>query len=374
MKELPALLIPFGTALAIYFPPLRRFGFWIASAVSLIMAFLAKGELRWIWGFFAYAFLLGKFAKASPFAAFWAMLSLGAVHASWLSAQEPFSALLLSFSLLLALPAIWEEQKLDLPGASVFLLLAAGPFLTLGLSTEWRLAIILASLLGALPFHLWVRSIMRDGPSFGATLLAAGFRAVILGWLLKEGLRPASGLPQEILHWLGVLSVIWGAFRAAIAEDWGELSAYAATAEAGALLLLAIEGRLEAAFVYSLLAGLGLLALGVGAWSLKLSLEESYPATIAASLLLAGILAVAGLPLTPGFSAQILALNYLAKWEGLLVILSGFGAIAGGARLFRPYALALRSDPNYETGQALILLFTLVLFLVLGFTSYGGPS
>ena len=363
MKVLPALLIPFGTALAIYFPPLRRFSFWIASVASLAMAFLTKGELRWVWGFFAYAFLLGRFAKASPFAAFWAMLSLGAVHASWLFAQEPLSALLLSFSLLLALPAIWEEQKLDLPGASVFLLLAVGPFLTLGLPAEWRLAIVLAPLLGALPFHLWVRSILKDGPSFGATLLVTGFRAVILGWLLRE----TPGLPQEVLHWLGVSSVVWGAFRAAIAEDWGELSAYAATAEAGALLLLAAEGRLEAAFVYSLLAGLGLLALGAGAWGLKHSLEESIPVNLAASLLLAGILAVAGLPLTPGFSAQILALNCLAKWEGLLVILAGFGPIAGGARLFKPYALALRSDPSNEAGQALILLFTLILFLILGF-------
>jgi len=371
MKELPALLIPFGTALAIYLLPFRRFSFWIASVVSLIMAFLAKGELRWVWGFFACALLLGRFAKASPFAAFWIMLSLGAVHASWLFAHDPLSALLLSFSLLLALPSIWEEQRLDLPGASVFMLLAVGPFLTLGLPAEWRQAIILASLLGALPFHLWVRSVMKDGPSFGATLLATGFRAVILAWLLKEGLKPTPGITQEILHWLGVLSVIWGAFRAAIAEDWGELSAYAATAEAGALLLLAAEGKLEAAFVYSLLAGLGLLTLGAGAWGLRRSLEENSSAALPAFLLLAGILATAGLPLTPGFSAQILALNCLAKWEGLSVVLSGFGTIAGGIRLFRPYALALRSDPNTEISRAFILLLTLVLFLMLGFAFYG---
>ncbi len=371
---MPALLIPFGTALAIYFPPLRRSSFWIALVVSLIMALLAKGELRWVWGFFACAFLLGRFAKASPFSVFWAMLSLGVVHASWLFAQEPFSTLLLSFSLLLALPAIWEEQRLDLPNASVFLLLALGPFLTLGLPAEWRLTIILASLLGALPFHLWVRSIMKDGPSFGAALLATGFRAVILSWLLWEGLRPTPGFPQEILHWLGVLSVIWGTFRAAIAEDWGELSAYAATAEAGTLLFLVAEDKPEAAFVYSLLAGLSLLALGTGAWDLKRSLEESSSAVFPAFLLLAGILAVAGLPLTPGFSAQILALNCLKGWYSFLAILQGFGVIVGGVRLFRPYTLALRSDLSNEIGQALILLLTLILFLILSFASYSGPS
>jgi len=371
MKELPALLIPFGTALAIYLLPFRRFSFWIASVVSLIMAFLAKGELRWVWGFFACALLLGRFAKASPFAAFWIMLSLGAVHASWLFAHDPLSALLLSFSLLLALPSIWEEQRLDLPGASVFPLLAVGPFLTLGLPAEWRQAIILASLLGALPFHLWVRSVMKDGPSFGATLLATGFRAVILAWLLKEGLKPTPGITQEILHWLGVLSVIWGAFRAAIAEDWGELSAYAATAEAGALLLLAAEGKLEAAFVYSLLAGLGLLTLGAGEWGLRRSLEENSSAALAAFLLLAGLLAVAGLPLTPGLPAQALALNRLNGLEGFLLVLFRFGAIVGGLRLFKPYALALRSDPNTEISRAFILLLTLVLFLMLGFAFYG---
>lgn len=367
MKGPLTLLIPFATATLIYLPPLRRFGFPITFGASLAMAFVEGGEHFWIWAVFAFAFLLGWFAEASPLTSFWAMLSLGLAKASLFWGHSPLGALLLSFSLLLIIPALWEEHALDFAGISVFLLLALVPFLTFTIPEKWRFPLVLISLLGAFPLHLWVWSGMKGGASFGTLLLVTGFRVVVLSWL-GEG---SAGLPHEVfqtaLTWLGFISIIWGAFRSLVAEDWGEVCAYAATFEAGIILLLVIRAGPEAAFLYSGLAGLSLLALGVGSWGVKRFMDEGRSITPAVFLLLAGLLGIAGLPFTPSFSATALVLAHLGVRESLLVLAGRFGMMGGGIRLLRPFVPAFRSDPSLRSFKAVILLLVAVTFIALSF-------
>ncbi|MCS7286056.1 MAG: hypothetical protein RMK30_09470 [Anaerolineae bacterium] len=367
MRELLIFLAPFGAAAVIYLLPQRRFSFWLASGASLAMAFLDSGEFSWIWGTFAFAFLLGWFVEAPPLTSFWAMLSLGLARGSFLFPQSPFEALILSSSLLLILPALWTGQSLDFSGISVFLLLALGPFLTSSLPGEWRAALVLASLMGAFPFHLWVRSAMRDGPSPGALLLVAGFRAIILLWLGKEEVEISWAVFQDILKWLGIISILWGGLQALMAKEWGEIGAYVATVEAGVMLLLAVKAGFEVSIVYSILAGLALLTFGAGSWGVKRFMEEGRTVTPAVFLLVAGLLATAGLPLTPGYPATALALNYLGGKEGLLILAGKFGIMAGGMRLLQPLAPALRPDPSLRSSRAVVLLITAILFFALNF-------
>ncbi len=367
MREHFLLLVPFGAALAIYLPFLRRFSFWIAFGASLVMALLERGSFSWVWGVFSFAFLLGWFVEASPFAPFWAILSLGVARVSFLFPGSIIGSLLLSSSLLLILPSLWEFQELDLSGVSVFLLLASVPFLTFNFPEEWRLVIVLATLLGVFPFHLWIRSAMEGGPSLGALFLVTGFRAIVIFWLGREGLGLADGVPEAVLSWLGVISILWGSLRALAAADWGEMCAYASLAEAGMMLMLLIKGGLEASFIYSILMGLSLLALGAGSWGTKLFMEEGHPVAPAAFLLLVGILATAGLPLTPGFSAMTLVFDHLEKWEGLLAVVCGIGVMSGGMRLLKPLALAFRVDLVLKSPRVLILIATAVIFWGLGF-------
>lgn len=367
MKELLIFLAPFGTAAVIYLLPLRRYTFWIASGASLAMAFLDSGEFSWLWNIFAFAFLLGWFAEVPPLTSFWAMLSLGVARISFLFPQSPFEALILSSSLLLIVPALWAGQGLDFSGMSVFLLLALGPFLTSSLPEEWRTALVLASLLGAFPFHLWVRSAMRDGPSLGALLLVTGFRAILLLWLGKEEVEISHAILQDALKWLGIISIFWGGLQALMAKEWGEISAYVATVEAGVILLLAARAGFEVSIAYSILAGLALLTFGASSWGVKRLMEEGRTVTPAVFLLTAGLLAIAGLPLTPGYSATALALNYLGGRESLLVLAGKFGIMAGGMRLLRPLAPALRPDPSLRSSRVFVLVITAILFLALNF-------
>ncbi len=367
MKGPLTLFIPFAVAALIYLPPLRRFGFLIASVASSAMALLEGGEGLWIWAFFALAFLLGWFVEVSPLISFWAVLSLGLANASLFWGHSPLGAFFISSSLLLMVPALWEELAPDFAGISVFLLLAMVPFLTFNAPEEWRFPLVLVSLLGVFPLHLWVRSAMKRVASFGALLLVTGFRAIVLFWLGRESVMLSYEALRMALTWLGFISIVWGAFRALVAEGWGEICAYFATFEAGIILILVIRAGLEAAFIYSGLAGLNLLAFGAGSWGVESFIKGGRSVTPAVFLLLGGLLGVAGLPLTPGFSATALALAHLGGRESLLVLGGRLGIMAGGLKLLRPLVPAFRSDPFFNSFRAAILALMAVIFIVLSF-------
>jgi len=395
-----ALLValPLAVVLLVYILHRWRIAFWLAGLASGLTGYLcfrvAQGSplasyglyleanqirpIGVLFGIAAFSFILGAFLPASPYIPFSGLLSTVLMSASLLLPPGMVSGILLTSAFVASVIPLYEGKRLNPTGTVGLLLLSLLPFLSftlvrLGLlplrAWSWTF-LSLFPLLGFLPFHLWVVGLLRRCSPLSAGFILTVLRLGVVLWIgrMWETQLPPGNL-EALLWGLAFASLIWSGVRGFASRSFAELTAYAATADAGVLLgLLMAQGNADAPLRYLAVSALGVLVLTGGITLFNEAQDSGHNYPQAVSLLLAGVLSVAGLPLTPGFAARMMALNLLkGKAFCLLIILSGFGLLVGGMRLLRPYLSALRLDEELQTPSALVLLLlVLSSFVLLG--------
>ena len=193
----------------------------------------------------------------------------------------------------------------------------------------------LAFELAVFPFH-WgaLDAYTAAAPSLAGYVMSASklAAAFALGRVVV-----AAGVPAaQILVWVGVLTIIWGTFGAlAQASNLRRMLAYSAVTHAG-FIALALgsgpDGPTTAVFyaaVYGSMAMLVFAALAsplpLGEGGVRAACAPSAP--LRAGALALGLLALSGIPPTPGFWAKLAVL--VVAWQSAGVVPTLI-AVAGG--------------------------------------------
>lgn len=188
--------------------------------------------------------------------------------------------------------------------------------------------------LAVVPFH-WgaVDAYTASAPALAGYVMSASKLAAALA---LGKLAVAAGAPvQQVLVWIGTLTIAWGTFAAIAQRDVRRMLAYSAITHAGFIALAAGSGErgpATAAFyaaTYGSMAILTFAALaGRGTGSLRYGdvAAEGLSRPRAAALAL-GLLSLSGIPPTPGFWAKLAVLVVAWQAAGVLPTLV---AVAGG--------------------------------------------
>ncbi|MCS7275159.1 MAG: NADH-quinone oxidoreductase subunit M [Candidatus Bipolaricaulota bacterium] len=186
------------------------------------------------------------------------------------------------------------------------------------------------------PVHTWLPDAHVEAPTAGSVLLA--------GVLLKMGsygiirvsvpLLPAGfEFFQPILIFIGVLSIIYGAFVCLAQQDLKRLVAYSSISHMGAVLLgialgseVGIVGAVYMMFAHGLISPLlfmivGAIQHGVGTREIRLLGGVALKLPKAGFIITTGALASAGLPGMVQFIAEFLIFVETYRVLGLLVLL-----------------------------------------------------
>ncbi len=238
------------------------------------------------------------------------------------------------------------------------------------------------------PVHTWLPDAHVEAPTAGSVLLA--------GVLLKMGaygiirvsmpLLPAGfEFFQPILIFIGVLSIIYGAFVCLAQQDLKRLVAYSSISHMGAVLLgialgseLGIVGAVYMMFAHGLISPLlfmivGAIQHGVGTREIRLLGGVALKMPKAGFIITAGALASAGLPGMVQFIAEFLIFLETYRLLGLLVLLplltviitAGYYLWALRRAIFgelSPAVAAGKDVQAYEFWPMLTLIILIVFF------------
>lgn len=231
------------------------------------------------------------------------------------------------------------------------------------------LALIVTGLLfkaAAAPFHVWIPDVYQGSPTPITGFMAACTKVAAFGALLRVayvGFAPLAWDWLPILGTVAVLTMLVGAILAVTQTDLKRLLAYSWIANAGYVLVgvLAV-GRTGAAASMFYLVAYGFAVLGAFA---VVSLvrdrdgEASHLSRWAglgrSSPLLAGVftlvmLALAGIPLTAGFTAKFAVFSAaLEAGEGWLVIAGVVSSVILAFPYLRVVVLMWLSEPSEST-------------------------
>lgn len=231
------------------------------------------------------------------------------------------------------------------------------------------LALIVTGLLfkaAAAPFHVWIPDVYQGSPTPITGFMAACTKVAAFGALLRVayvGFAPLAWDWLPILGTVAVLTMLVGAILAVTQTDLKRLLAYSWIANAGYVLVgvLAV-GRTGAAASMFYLVAYGFAVLGAFA---VVSLvrdrdgEASHLSRWAglgrSSPLLAGVftlvmLALAGIPLTAGFTAKFAVFSAaLEAGEGWLVIAGVVSSVILAFPYLRVVVLMWLSEPSDST-------------------------
>jgi formate hydrogenlyase subunit 3/multisubunit Na+/H+ antiporter MnhD subunit len=273
-----------------------------------------------------------------------------------------------------------------------------------------------AILLGAVPFHAWLPAVAVEAPPTVTAFLVSTIHPILFLLLTSLFQRHpwliADNQAFQLLTVGGLLTALVGGLLALGQQDFGRLLAYTALSDLGCLLLglgtASIEG-LTATALQLVNRSLALVLASVGLAILRCYASSDAFADLGniarrmplvSAGLLAGLLSLAGFPLTGGFASRwpIYRLVYQENpFYAIALVLSG-GAAALGC--WRGLLALLRSDAHPESeGEpipllqylptaAVMLILTLlclalglfpqlflptILKLVEGFTFLGSP-
>jgi formate hydrogenlyase subunit 3/multisubunit Na+/H+ antiporter MnhD subunit len=215
----------------------------------------------------------------------------------------------------------------------------------------WLLVIGFIFLLQPAPLHVAVPAIAGHAPPVVAAFLWVGGQSVTL-FLLQRFLVTYPWMATTIdsarwLLWLGILTALVGGLLAAAQNRLGRLMGYAGLFDYGVLLVaMALRGTagLPTAVWLLLTRTIALMTFALGAAALRHYMEDDHFDRLAGAVsrlpwavaaLLAGGLALVGLPLTAQFASRWALLQLLAendtRWV-LLILLGGCGVLIGVIR------------------------------------------
>ncbi len=227
-------------------------------------------------------------------------------------------------------------------------------------------AMVLIGLLfkvGAVPFHSWTPDVYQGAPTPITGFMAAATKAAAFGALLRIGYVAFPGSRwdwQPILWAVAIITMLFGAVLAITQTDVKRLLAYSSIAHAGFLLtgVLAFDrSGLSGTLFY--LAAYGCTTIGAFA-VITLVRDDAGEATHLSqwaglgrrSPLLAGIfafllLALAGLPLTSGFSGKFAVFSAAVAHGGTWLVVVGIISSAIAAFFYvRIIVLMFFTDPT----------------------------
>lgn len=244
-----------------------------------------------------------------------------------------------------------------------------------------------AILMAVPPFHLWIAAAAKRANPHSLACVIFILQSAGLFFVLRflDGfpwLRTAT-LAYQALAWAGAVAATAGALMAMAAEDIRQVGAYAIISDAGVTLLAVSIGepdgyRLALGMLAARMVGLGLLGLALGTlglrrpWGNMRGAGNTMP--LQAAAFIAGLLSLAGFPLSAGFPGRWSLLSGLhgsAPWTGW-IILASMALLVGTATSWAQRLFALpaeRNAPMRSTrleqlfmGGGIILLLLLGLF------------
>ena len=216
---------------------------------------------------------------------------------------------------------------------------------TSGLLLSAGVALLLVGMffkVGAAPFHQWSPDVYQGAPTALTAFMSAATKVAAFGALLRVMFVALGGAAwdwQPAVAVIAGISMLVGAVTAVVQSDIKRVLAYSSVAHAGFILtgvLAASPKGLSGSLVYLVaygfvtLAAFGLLtivrspageATDVRQWN---GLAKKSPVTAAVFSLL--LLAMAGLPLTSGFTAKFAA--WSAAWGGWQTGVVVIGAVS----------------------------------------------
>lgn len=257
------------------------------------------------------------------------------------------------------------------------------PFVIAG----WLLIAGFVLLLQPVPLHVAAPAIAGQAPPVVAVFLWIGGQSTVL-FLLQRFLVTYPWLTSAVdsaqwLLWLGVLTAMLAGALAATQHSLGRYLGYAALYDYGILLVaMALRGTagLPTAIWLALTRTFALLTLASGAALIRHHMETDRferlrgaisRMPVAVTALIAGGLALAGLPLTAQFASRWALFQLLAendpRWV-LFLMVGATGVILGTVRAGYACFGSLSASPvEREPFLASLLIFALVAFgLVLG--------
>lgn len=233
--------------------------------------------------------------------------------------------------------AMIGERLLALPAGSSEHLFA---LIGLGL-----LLVGLAFKVGAVPFHMWVPDVYQGAPTSVTAFMSVAVKAAAFGILLRTvvtALHPLTDQWMPLLTWLAVATMIVGNLMALVQNNVKRMLAYSSVAHAGYLLLgVAAAGTVPAeasgAVIYYLLV---YAFMNMGAFAVIIAVSPkgiertryvdlqglSVERPGMAALLGLFMLALAGIPLTGGFTAKFYL--FAAALRGGLLVPAVIGILA----------------------------------------------
>ncbi|MFQ5610779.1 MAG: proton-conducting transporter membrane subunit [Anaerolineae bacterium] len=244
--------------------------------------------------------------------------------------------------------------------------------------------------LAVVPLHSWLTTLAGEAQPLVAAFVLIGFPLVVLITLfhLVADAPWLADTPEamNVLLVAGLLTATLGGALAAVQRSFGALLGYAALADIGCSVVMLAVGGTRGSVVLLLglvmrtlaltLAGAAGAALrfraGGDAFALAPGLARSMPLTVAGFTI--GGLALAGAPLTAGFTARWFLLEAAANLDlrwALIVVLAGLGVAIGYLRGLRSL-LALpeggpgRAPPGESWLSTSVIVLLALLCLSLG--------
>jgi len=242
-----------------------------------------------------------------------------------------------------------------------------------------------AILMAVPPFHLWISAAAQRANPHSMAFVIFILQSAGLFFALRflDGfpwLRMAT-LAYQALLWTGAVAAIAGALMAMAAEDMRQVGAFALVSDAGVILLAVGTGepagyRLALGMLAARVVALGLLGLGLGSlgisqpWGSMQGSGKTMP--LQAAAFLAGLLSLAGFPLSAGFPGRWSLMSGLhgampwTSWTILTAMTLLTGTVISWAR--RLFAVpAERASPTRLTRlEQLFLGGGIFLLLLLG--------
>ncbi len=198
--------------------------------------------------------------------------------------------------------------------------------------------------LAVFPFH-WgaLDAYTAAAPGIAGFVMSASklAAAYVLGRLaLAAGIQI-----QQVLVWVGVVTIVWGTLAALAQRDLRRMLAYSAIVHAGFIVLAAgsgPQGPAVAAFYATVYASMAMLVFaslagrGVDRYPFN-SISSVELGPIRAGALALGLFSLAGIPPTPGFWAKLSVLVVAWQNDGALAtVLAVFGGVISVLYYLRP--------------------------------------
>ena len=296
---------------------------------------------------------------------------------------EPFSfgavAMLIAAAFLVPLAHTGRSGETVAPMRYLFLTaLALPPLLVAGWMLEseqlvlagaiWRLILLgILLLVGGFPFHVWLRPLFEEAPPLATVfvLTIVQLAAVTFAWQLLQRFPGVQANVRfvTLLAWGGAVTALVAALLTFNEGKPRHLLSYTALGDIGAALVaLSLEpgsGEVARTIIIARFVSLTIAAAGLLIWekapiNLPARLLRGGATTDRLSTLLFafGVLSLAGLPLTAGFSGRWAAISLAGSsslWLALPLLLATTAPVLGLIRVFLPGpAQAVEGSPVVE--------------------------